>query len=46
MSNQFRDYTPPDPFTSGNTVKMQQQIKHEKEDFKAEEIKKELKCEK
>lgn len=41
MSNQFRDYTPPNPFSFGTTARLQQQIKSEKEDFKREELKKE-----
>lgn len=46
MSNQFRDYTPPNPFSFGNTVRMEQQIRTEKENFKREELEKELKHEK
>ena len=41
MSNQFREYKQPDPFSSGNTARLQQQIRSEKEDFKREELKKE-----
>lgn len=39
MSNQFRDYTPPDPFSFGTTAKLQQQIRSEKESEKKEQEK-------
>lgn len=41
MSN----YNPPNPFSFGATAKMSREIKEEKENFKAEELKKELKSE-
>jgi hypothetical protein len=41
MSNQFREYKQPDPYSFGTTARLQQQIRAEKEEFKTEELKKE-----
>jgi len=37
MSNQFREYKQPDPFSFGTTARLQQQIKAEKESEKREQ---------
>jgi len=42
----MRDYTPPNPYSFGDTARMERIIKAQKREFKIQELKKELQGEK